>query len=116
MFCDQELVYKTNIINLISCNCIMAGLFFNWTNESDNYAEYDIIGDTIEVYLKELTNFGNNLKCFGTIRDNLVMALVTAVIDHEYFHAAISECVDTFGDQEHVIMEFISDWIDQTVP
>jgi len=94
----------------------MVGIIFNWKDNNDNYAEYDSIGDGIEIFLKEFTDFSNNLKCSGIIKDNLVAALFIAVIDHEYFHVEISNIVDTTGDQEHNIMDCINEWIDQTDP
>lgn len=82
--------------------------------ERDCFAEHDMIGGAVIIYLGELKAFQPHLYAFGKARDDIMAAVAAAVIIHENFHELIIQCVDTAGDQEHdTVYKWIEEFMDK---
>ena len=82
--------------------------------ERDCFAEHDMIGGAITVYLGEFTAFQPHVYAFGKARDDMIAAFLCAVLIHEEFHELITQEVDTAGDQEHdTVYKWIKEFLDR---
>lgn len=92
----------------------MTTLIFKMSDNGDNYAEYDIIGDYIEIYAPELLSGIGGLYLFGENLDDYLIALTCGIISHEYFHACVTNSdVEVTSEQEHNIMEEIGKFLNK---
>ena len=81
--------------------------------EKDRYAEYDSVGDSICIFLEEFMHIEDGLISYGEIHDDIVIAVLKAVLIHEDIHAYINPYCDIGGDQEHsTVYEWIKEILD----
>lgn len=82
--------------------------------DRDCYAEHDYLGDTVTLYLPEITHAFPQLYAYGKARDDLLAAFTAAVLVHEDMHVMVNRCIDTTGNQEHdTIYNWIADFINK---
>jgi len=76
-------------------------------NDKGKYAEYDEIGGGIIIYLPEITKDIDEFELFD--HTGIFQNVLVELFIHEDVHQGITESggVDTTGDQDHNVMDWI---------